>query len=459
MINKLTKLLDSRYAYLYILFFEGVVSVSVQFLFLRHLLPYVGSSITVSSLVISIYLLFLSLGYYAAGRANDFYLSRLSGNLLKAALLITLGMSPVISELYFYFTGRIDNTASLIVYALLFLAPSVYWLGQTMPLLSNAVQSDIKAEISATVLFYSTIGNVVGGLFSVFVLIKFFGLGVAIAVNVSILLVLSVVCASEKRISVLSKSIALVFAVFVFVYYPYRAFDIANAYSNYKVINVSAKKSAELIKSFGESARIMIGNNVMQSGINIGKEGSFFPYVEKFRSFIRTLPEESRILVLGAGGYTLGEGDRVRKYVYVDIDPELQAYVEKYFLQKKINGDSVASDARKYLIVSKEMFDVIVLDTFSAKDAIPQHLVTAEYFALVKSRVRNGGYVLINTIQDGGFSNEKSNSLHMTINHVFPYCRVYGLSPDFRSGKPENVVYLCRNVDEALIYSDTKLNN
>lgn len=55
----------------FILFLEGFVSVSLQMLMMRQLVPFVGSSVVVSSLVVGFFLASLSLGYAMGGRVKE----------------------------------------------------------------------------------------------------------------------------------------------------------------------------------------------------------------------------------------------------------------------------------------------------------------------------------------------------------------------------------------------------
>ena len=51
-----------------IIFIEGFVSVAVEILTIRQLIPFAGSNVVVTSLIIGIFLLFLSIGYWRGGK-------------------------------------------------------------------------------------------------------------------------------------------------------------------------------------------------------------------------------------------------------------------------------------------------------------------------------------------------------------------------------------------------------
>ena len=108
-----------------ILFAEGFVSVSLQFLFMRHLLPQVGSSVVVSTIIVSIFLLFLSAGYHFGGKAKDNHAGQLSKNILLSAAVLGIGLSSLVSELFFAVVSRCAGLhLTLAFYLIIFMAPA-----------------------------------------------------------------------------------------------------------------------------------------------------------------------------------------------------------------------------------------------------------------------------------------------------------------------------------------------
>lgn len=53
-----------------IILIEGFVSISVEILAIRQLLPVAGGSVIVTSLIIGVFLLFLALGYKQGGKLH-----------------------------------------------------------------------------------------------------------------------------------------------------------------------------------------------------------------------------------------------------------------------------------------------------------------------------------------------------------------------------------------------------
>jgi hypothetical protein len=81
------------------------------------------------------------------------------------------------------------------------------------------------------------------------------------------------------------------------------------------------------------------------------------------------------------------------------------------------NGRAVIQDGRKYLADLPGCVDFIVLDAYSS-DTIPFHLITREFFRLVRSRLTDDGMLAINHIgpPEGDFV---TDSLFRTLADVF----------------------------------------
>ena len=70
----------------FVLFLEGFVSVSLQMLMMRQLVPFIGSSVVVSSLVVGFFLGSLALGYAVGGRVKENHIAKLINNLTISSI-------------------------------------------------------------------------------------------------------------------------------------------------------------------------------------------------------------------------------------------------------------------------------------------------------------------------------------------------------------------------------------
>jgi spermidine synthase len=106
------------------------------------------------------------------------------------------------------------------------------------------------------------------------------------------------------------------------------------------------------------------------------------------------------ILVLGsAAGGVLRQAEELfpqAAVVGVDLDPSVHAAAVQAFGVDPEKASLVASDARAYLATHEQQFDFIIVDLF-AGEFVPSHCITETFFALVKSRLRPGGALFVNT--------------------------------------------------------------
>jgi spermidine synthase len=143
-------------------------------------------------------------------------------------------------------------------------------------------------------------------------------------------------------------------------------------------------------------------------------------------------PKAERILEIGLGGgsivsyLTASLPDST--IVTVELDKDVVDLAKKYFKFKETDKlRAVVSDGRKFLMRNDERWDVILLDAYRGP-FVPFHLLTKEFYALVKSRLNPGGVV----VQNIEPSTMLFDSATATLHSVFP-------SVDFYDGV-ENVV-------------------
>jgi spermidine synthase len=146
------------------------------------------------------------------------------------------------------------------------------------------------------------------------------------------------------------------------------------------------------------------------------------------------------ILVLGAGGFTLSHREPDNRYTYVDIDPAIRAIAERDFLREPARGKFVVADARRYVADTRERYDAVVVDVYSARTAIPGHLVTREFWRDTRRALKPDGVLLANLILDGRLASPYARNLLATIEAAYGRCAVEALHKGEAVG---NVVVTC----------------
>jgi spermidine synthase len=80
----------------------------------------------------------------------------------------------------------------------------------------------------------------------------------------------------------------------------------------------------------------------------------------------------------------------------VELDPDVYELAVKYFgVQAEPGFDIAIDDGRKYMIVNDRDWDVIMLDAYRGP-FVPFHLLTREFYEVVKERLTEGGVVVQN---------------------------------------------------------------
>ena len=99
----------------------------------------------------------------------------------------------------------------------------------------------------------------------------------------------------------------------------------------------------------------------------------------------------------------------------VELDPEIIRLSEKYFdLRPERNFRIVEADGRVFLFREKSTFDIVFVDAYRGP-FVPFHLLTKEFYTLIKRRLRPGGVVAQNVEP----STMLFDSAHATLLSVF----------------------------------------
>ena len=105
----------------------------------------------------------------------------------------------------------------------------------------------------------------------------------------------------------------------------------------------------------------------------------------------------------------------------VELDPAVVELAKKYFgIKQEPNFQIVNRDGRLFLSESKDRYDIILIDAYRGP-FVPFHLLTREFFQIVKDHLAAGGVVAQNVEP----STMLFDSAVKTINTVFPQLDFY----------------------------------
>lgn len=453
----------------FIIFLEGYIVLSTELLAIRLLVPFTGSGTDTVSIIIAAVLMPLAFGYYAGGKfrkktARHTVRGKLVLNLIISAFILTFGLSYVFLDQAFTSVqktlGLYNRIWLTTLYSLLFVAYPVFLLGQTVPLISNYFSREKLSVIAGRILFFSTMGSFTGAIISTLVLMSFLGVHHTVSITIAAMAAL-VLILSKKKLS--ARTAFMAFSLIIAL-----ALNSSLAMNHLNIVS-NNKYSTVQITDDGYGTRYLKLNRTAASAVYEGATDTVLDYAlyieDNFLGPIFTEGPKKSILILGAGGFTLGRMDTKNDYTYVDIDDALKGVAEELFLKERLtpNKKFAPMDARAFLIQSKDKYDFIMLDLFRDPVSAPENLSTMEFFQTVKDHLNPGGIVVGNFWASPTFTDTYSRALDKTLRAVFPMVNRQIINP-YDAWKGENnwrnVIYSYVDVpnveDDVALYTDNK---
>lgn len=419
-----------------IILIEGYVVLASELLAIRQLVPFVGSGTETVSIVIGAVLMPLAIGYHAGGLAykkafakrqrkgkkRDSIRVLLLKNILIALAILGIGLSYAFMETFFTTITALGITHRLLqtaIYASLFLVTPVFLLGQTVPLVSHYFSHRKLNEITGRMLFFSTTGSFFGSIFSTIVLMMW--LGVHNTVIVTMALLYALILLLSRRLFGYESVQGLAVMVLIFLLNNNAAMRELHIVSN-NAYNMAMVQDVPT----EPNSRILVLNRSASSKLSDdpNKHFEYCKYIDGiFIQPIATQGPVRDILVIGAGGFTIGLNDDKNRYTFVDIDKDLQQVAEEHFLRKPLgaNKQFVAASARAFVHTETKQYDLILLDAYTNVVSIPMEVITQEFLRDVRVRLKPGGIVISNVISSPSFEDKFTVRYTNTFAEIFPH--------------------------------------
>lgn len=449
----------SRATLIFLIFLNGYVSLSLELSILRQLSFYVGSSAVITSIIMAIFLGFMSLGYFV-GESERINNNRIR-NILNISFLIIAALSviaasfPLITNYFalMYSGGLTSGVVQTFIYSLVFLSVGPFLFGFNTTLLSRQLHC-YSQKSTGCIMAWDTIGSVFGSIATTLLLMPFMGVNYTVV----LITVLSVIAALILR----RRWWVWIVCTFVLALSLYIN---SNSYQkNHMGILVNNANSTISVIDY-KDVRVLYMNGLPMSVYRRDKSGmaEYIDYLNE--NFINTMPADKKykILVLGAGGFTLGLNDTRNDYTFVDIERTLKDVSENHFLKQKLtpNKRFIVADASQYLKNTPEMYDFILLDVYSNSYQVPESLITVEFMQRLKSRIAPNGIVALNMIVFPEFADKYSRVFDNTFRTVFPYNtsrQVIGTFSPWRNiDGAANVIYTYYNIEnDGRVYTINK---
>ncbi len=401
-------------------FVTGAIVMSFEMLGSRYLNPYFGSGIYTWAALISTVLIALTAGYFLGGTLAD-----------RTASLAVLALTVIVGSLYllalpsfaqaileFVLAGVDDIRAGSLIAALALMFFPVTFLGMYSPfairlLLRSAQRS---GRVSGAVYGISTAGAIVGTLGTTFFLIPTIG-SRAITLTLGALgLAAGLALLALARLHRPAGSVLVVVALAVSTAPAGRADNLideavrasmleradgrlAHIETAYNDVFIT-KRRHQLVMSFQ-----LKGWDYTESVSNLLDPDDLPLRYAQVMTIAAIYPETARkILMLGLGGGSistyLGRFMPEAAITTVEIDPGVITAAKTYFgLRETERMRYRAGDGRVFLSRNDELYDLILLDAYRG-GYVPFHLLTREFYTLVKQRLTPGGAAAFN-VHDG----------------------------------------------------------
>jgi spermidine synthase len=423
-------------------FITGAIVMSFEMLGSRYLNPYFGSGIYTWAALISTVLAALTLGYFLGGWLADRTASpAVLGTTVLVASLYFLALPTFSDALLEFLLADIDDVrAGSLVASLAILLFPVTLLGMYSPFAIRLMlrSAERSGTVSGTVYGVSTAGSIVGTLGTTFLLIPMIGtkaitysLGAAGLVCGLVLMALSRL--GPHRAAVLLTTVLIAASAA-----PAARADplidesvraamlkrpdgrVAHVESEYNDIYVTKRRS-ELTMSFQ-----LKGWDYTESVTDLRDPDALVLRYSQVMTIATIYPGElKKVLMLGLGGGSISTYlGRFMPDVAIDtveIDRRVIEVAKQYFgLLETERVRYLDSDGRVFLNRNRGLYDLILLDAYRG-GFVPFHLLTKEFYTLVKQRLTPGGAVASN-VHDG---TKLYHSTVKTLGEVFPTLDLY----------------------------------
>lgn len=388
---------NRRLLYLFA-FLEGATVMVVELLGARMIAPVYGASLIVWTIVLSVAVGGLAMGYYMGGRFAGRKNHEKSLLILLASAAVFVVSMPVLAMLSMQLFSRLSFWLSLAVSAIIFFLPPVLWLGSTTPIITRMLSANSEAAGSEAgrVFGVSTLGGIAATFIAGFYVIPAEGLTYTSLFTGLLLGVVPCILLVRQRRFYLPALLALVSFLSVKHIDHRAATGIDVLYRSEGLLGQLLVADVPRNDSTHGYDRVLFVNRMGQTWIDREDGGSRWDYVKMLPSMLEN-PHGSDVLLLGLGGGTVAkvlEESRNAEVDAVEMDERIAGIARKYFgLSSETNV--IIDDARHYIRIAKKKYDAVIFDVFKG-EVPPSHALTLECFEEVKQLLKPGGKVIVN---------------------------------------------------------------
>ncbi len=414
----------------------------VEILAGRMLAPYVGMSLYTWTAVIAVVLAGFSAGHWVGGAIAERPAARalaLTAVSMALAALFTAAALPLLRSSAGAVVGGMSSAGGAIITLSIIVTflPS-FFAGIPAPVLAK-VAVDGKPHAAGRALgamfAASSVGAIAGTLAAGFVFIAWLGTSITLCLVAALYALLALVLhlsSGEGRSWIASSAICAGAALLCV--YNLAAASPCTKESRYYCIRI-----IDFSRQAGGAANLLVLDH-LGHGINVADEPKrlLTPYValmdQVLRKRLGRAPGSS--FFIGGGAYTLPRAWRAwspeARITVSEVDPDVTLAATGQMWVEREAFTILHEDARRALAIRPDRYQVVVGDAFT-DIAVPAHLVTREFFQLVRRRLMPGGVYTMNVV-DHAESLDALAAIYRTLKSVFEIVEVFAEAGDVSSG-------------------------
>lgn len=425
-----------------LVFTSGLSVMAVEMTGLRLLAPYFGTSLLVTTALIGTLMAFLALGYALGGRVGDrrptlAALCRMTTIAAGLVLLVPFIAQPMLraasAVMRPLLTGVDLAEPGVAIGALIggmlgtivLLAAPVTIMGMVSPWAVRLAVVDVETAGKAAGRLYalSTAGSIVGSFLPALVLVPLFGVRNTFVVVGAVFLGVSVLgWLGGWRAALPPAGAALLMAVPQGIVRPMEGL-IYESESLYHFIQVVKEPFGKCPEAYHLYLNEGVGVHSVNCLTEDHETTGIWSYMAATPLWLDEPEAMREVLVVGLAGGTIArhmlEAFPEAHVDGVEIDGQVVEVGKKWFDDADPRITPIVMDGRIFLQATDKTYDLVMMDAYR-QPYIPFHLVTVEFFQLVREHMGDDAVLAVNVAGVRGVSRDLAAMIYATMKEVFP---------------------------------------
>ncbi|MDH4152638.1 MAG: fused MFS/spermidine synthase [Nitrospira sp.] len=427
----------------------GAVVMALEILGSRLLAPVFGSSLFVWGALIGVILAAMSSGYAFGGWISDRYTS---GRVLAALLLFSGGWTFLVAwtnqPILFEIEKLVqDPRWGPCLAATVLLAPPAFGLSGVLPAMLRLAVADMDhvGRQTGRMIALSTVGSLAGTWGTAFFLLSWIGSQSLLAWLGGIQVGLGMLWlrkGTPARPLMTLIAVGCIVTLGMLALHPLQRLKapIHQEESPYQQVRI---REDDLFRY------LILDRTFHATMWKVDPVALFLPYSQMMVSSLALVSEPKRGLIIGHGGGSLAKWLArhwpALELDIVEFDPVVVRMAEEYFAyHAPANHHVFVKDGRAFLNATDQTYDLMWIDAF-ARDMIPFHLTTAEFYALVRAHLNPDGIVAVNLASSGKEGDlARASAVVQTMKQAFPTLESFAVEGPWKTGMSpaKNLVFL-----------------